>query len=91
MAHMPVDRVRKALVFEICAVDFVEQMFLLGDEKAWICIFTSAVFCAVHLELIVSLFTEAFLQALRRLLLKEEDHPLSTVIMVPTLEELRVL
>jgi hypothetical protein len=66
VAPLPEDRVKDASVFEICGIDLAGPLFLRGEEKAWICIFTCAVFCAVHLELIVSLSTGAFLQALRR-------------------------
>jgi len=41
-------------------------MFLKDKQKAWFVVFTCSVYRAVHLELITSLSTEAFLQGLRR-------------------------
>ncbi|KAJ8968554.1 hypothetical protein NQ317_001752 [Molorchus minor] len=63
---LPFDRVRDASVFEITGVDFAGPLYLKTGEKAWICLFTCAVFRAVHLELTLSLSTSKFLQVLRR-------------------------
>jgi hypothetical protein len=60
VAPLPEDRVKDTSVFEICGIDLAGPLFLHGGEKAWICTFTCAVLRAVHLELIVSLSTEAF-------------------------------
>jgi Integrase core domain. len=65
-APLPLNRVRDAAVFEIVGVDFTGPIFLKGGQKAWICLFTCAVFRAVHLELVTSLSTASFLMALRR-------------------------
>jgi hypothetical protein len=46
--------------------DFLGPMFLCGEKKSYICIFTYAVCRAVRLELITSLSTEAFLQVFGR-------------------------
>ncbi|KAK2575201.1 hypothetical protein KPH14_012609 [Odynerus spinipes] len=65
-APLPVDRVRDAAVFEVVGVNFTGPIFLKGGQKAWICLFTCAIFRAVHLELVTSLSTASFLMALRR-------------------------
>ncbi|XP_033221099.1 uncharacterized protein LOC117175502 [Belonocnema kinseyi] len=65
-APLPLDRVRDAAVFEVVGVDFADPISLKGGQKAWICIFTCAVYRAVHLELVNSLSVASFLMALRR-------------------------
>ncbi|KAF2888647.1 hypothetical protein ILUMI_17526, partial [Ignelater luminosus] len=63
---LPVDRVRDAVAFEITGVDFAGPLYLKSGEKAWVCLFTCAVYRAVHLELTLSLTVSGFLQVLRR-------------------------
>ncbi|KAJ8909412.1 hypothetical protein NQ315_017031 [Exocentrus adspersus] len=63
---LPVDRVREARVFEVTGVDMAGPLYLKSGEKVWVCLFTCAVFRAVHLELVTSLSTHCFMQALRR-------------------------
>lgn len=41
-------------------------VFLRGGQKAWIVVFTCAVYRAIHLELVTSLSADVFMQALRR-------------------------
>ncbi|GBN89459.1 hypothetical protein AVEN_97323-1, partial [Araneus ventricosus] len=65
-APLPVDRLRAASVFEIIGVDFAGPLYLKGNQKSWIVIYTCAVFRAIHLELTTSLTTESFLQSFRR-------------------------
>ncbi|XP_051157995.1 uncharacterized protein LOC127279598 [Leptopilina boulardi] len=65
-APLPQNRVRDAAVFEILGVDLTGPIYLKGGQKAWICLFTCAIFRAVHLELVTSLSTASFLLALRR-------------------------
>ncbi|GBM06557.1 hypothetical protein AVEN_52424-1, partial [Araneus ventricosus] len=62
---LPVDRLRAASVFEIIGVDFAGPLYLKGNQKSWIVIYTCAVFRAIRLELTTSL-TESFLQSFRR-------------------------
>ncbi|UYV70525.1 hypothetical protein LAZ67_7003416 [Cordylochernes scorpioides] len=64
--HLPLDRVRDATAFEILGVDLAGPLYLKNKTKAWYVLFTCAVFRAIHLELVTSLSTEAFIQALRR-------------------------
>lgn len=63
---LPEDRVREATIFEVTGTDLAGPLFLRDGTKAWIVIFTCAVYRAVHLELITSLTAEAFFQAFRR-------------------------
>ncbi|GBM28859.1 hypothetical protein AVEN_146999-1 [Araneus ventricosus] len=63
---LPENRVRDAAVFQITGVDAARPLFLRGNQKAWVLLFTCAVYRAVHLEIITSLSTEAFLMGFRR-------------------------
>lgn len=63
---LPYDRVRDAAVFEIVGVDLAGPLYTKNNEKVWICLFTCAVYRAVHLEIVSSLSTETFLLAFRR-------------------------
>ncbi|XP_050303942.1 uncharacterized protein LOC126741531 [Anthonomus grandis grandis] len=63
---LSIDRVRDAIEFEITGVDFAGPLFVKSGEKIWICLFTCAVYRAVHLELCSSLLVVCFMQALRR-------------------------
>lgn len=63
---LPEARVRDAACFEVTGVDFAGPLFLRNGSKAWICLFTCAVYRALHLELVLSLTTECFVLALRR-------------------------
>ncbi|XP_008484093.2 uncharacterized protein LOC103520770 [Diaphorina citri] len=66
---LPEDRVRNAKVFEVSGCDLAGPLYIkteTGTSKVWVCLFTCAVYRAVHLELVTSLSTDSFLQALRR-------------------------
>ncbi|XP_017304222.2 uncharacterized protein LOC108253911 [Diaphorina citri] len=66
---LPQDRVRNAKVFEVSGCDLAGPLYIkteTGTSKVWVCLFTCAVYRAVHLELVTSLSTDSFLQALRR-------------------------
>ena len=65
---LSINRIREAAVFEVIGVDFTGPLYLKGGQKAWVHLFTCAVFRAVHLEVITSLSTTALLMALRRLI-----------------------
>lgn len=65
-APLPEDRIREAAVFEICGIDLAGPLFLKDNNKSWVCLFTCAVYRAVHIELVASLSTQSFLLALRR-------------------------
>lgn len=62
---LPLDRVRDADVFEVSGMDFAGPLYLKNGEKAWICLFTCAIYRVVHLELVSSLSTPHFMQAFR--------------------------
>ncbi|KAI5753166.1 hypothetical protein M8J77_024212 [Diaphorina citri] len=67
---LPEARVRDAKVFEVTGVDFAGPLYIKADngsvKKAWVCLFTCAVYRAVRLELVTTLSTDGFMQALRR-------------------------
>lgn len=65
-APLPRERVTPTKVFEVCGVDYAGPLYLKSKQKAWIVLFTCAVYRAVHLELVQSLTTDAFIQVLRR-------------------------
>lgn len=65
-APLPLDRVKDAAVFEVVGVDYTGPIYLKGGKKSWVCLFTCAVFRAVHFELVTSLSTASFLMTLRR-------------------------
>lgn len=63
---LPLNSVRDAEIFEATGVDFTGPVYIKGEGKRWICIFTCAVYRAVHLELASSLSVEWFILCLRR-------------------------
>ncbi|GIY80924.1 integrase catalytic domain-containing protein [Caerostris extrusa] len=65
-APLPANRINRVVAFEVTDIDLAGPVFLKGGQKVWIVIFTCAVYRAIHLELVASLSTEAFLQAMRR-------------------------
>ncbi|GFW11849.1 integrase catalytic domain-containing protein [Trichonephila clavipes] len=65
-APLPVDRINRVASFEVTGADLACPIYLKGGQKAWIVIFTWTVYRDIHLELVTSMSTEAFMQALRR-------------------------
>ncbi|GBM43389.1 hypothetical protein AVEN_264608-1 [Araneus ventricosus] len=65
-APLPVDRINCVAAFEVTGADLADPIYLKGGEKAWIVIFTCAVYLAIHLELVASLSTEAFMEDMQR-------------------------
>ncbi|KAG8186533.1 hypothetical protein JTE90_023959 [Oedothorax gibbosus] len=63
---LPADRVSDTAIFEIVGVDLAGPLYIKGGQKAYIVLYTCAVYRAIHLELVTLLSTEAFLQSLRR-------------------------
>ncbi|GFY20784.1 integrase catalytic domain-containing protein [Trichonephila clavipes] len=63
---LPKDRTEVAAVFQVSGVDLAGPLLTKSKQKAWIVLFTCAVFRAVHLELITPLSTNDFIQAMRR-------------------------
>ncbi|GFU74075.1 integrase_H2C2 domain-containing protein [Trichonephila clavipes] len=71
-APLPPDRIHRVAAFQITGADLAGPLFLRGGSKAWIVLFTCAVYRTVHLELVSSLSTESFMQALRRFWARRE-------------------
>ena len=65
-APLPTNRVMDAKTFQVTGVDLAGPLFLKNKMKAWVVIFTCAVYRGVHLEMVTSLSTEDFLLALNR-------------------------
>jgi len=70
-AALPIDRVTEGDVFQTTGVDLAGPVFIKGDKgenekKAWIVLFTCAVYRCVHFDVVTSLSTEAFLGSLER-------------------------
>jgi len=65
-AALPEHRIRDSLVFEVTGIDLAGPLTLKDKKKAWIILFTCAVYRGIHLELITSLSTQSFLLGLRR-------------------------
>lgn len=63
---LPEDRVRDAATFKVTGIDYAGPLYLSGGQKAYICLFTCAIYRAIHLELVTTLSTKGFLEALRR-------------------------
>ncbi|KAJ8898224.1 hypothetical protein PR048_003584 [Dryococelus australis] len=70
---LPEDRVRESAVFEVTGVDLAGTLVLKDGKMVWMVLFTSAVYCCIHLELIESLSTKVFLFALRRFISRGGD------------------
>lgn len=73
MGDLPSDRVTEARPFAGCATDFCGPFYLKTHHlrnarivKAWGCVFVCLATKAVHLELVTSLSTEAFIATLTR-------------------------
>ena len=65
MKRLPVDRVRDVAIFEVIGIDLAGPLHLKDGSKAWICLFTCAIYKAVNLELLSSLSTICFLESFR--------------------------
>lgn len=64
--YLPLERIRDSAFFEVTGADLAGPLHLRGANKAWIVLYTCAVYRAIHLELVSSLSTEAFIQSFRR-------------------------
>jgi hypothetical protein len=65
-APLPKDRVTSGSTFQVSGVDLAGPLFLKNGTKVWVVLFTCAVYRCVHLEMVGSLTTEAFLLALQK-------------------------
>ena len=52
--------------FQTTGVDLAGPLYLKTGEKAWLALFTCAVYRCIHLDFVTSLSTEAFLNAFER-------------------------
>ena len=67
---LPPFRVREAPPFASTGVDFVGPFYIKltkskATEKAWICLFTCCAVRAIHLELVLDMSTQSFLQCFK--------------------------
>ena len=63
------DQVNATCPFEVTGVDFTGALYIrsgTGEHKVYICLFTCAVSRAIHLEVVVDLTLQCFLQAFHR-------------------------
>jgi hypothetical protein len=58
--------VRDTALFETTGVAMAGPLLLRDGRKVWVCLYTCAVYRAVHLELALSLSTDSFIQTFRR-------------------------
>ncbi|GBN53763.1 hypothetical protein AVEN_128849-1 [Araneus ventricosus] len=65
-APLPEDRLRDSATFETTGIDLAGPLYLRDGSKAWVVLYTCAVYRAIHLELVTSLTTDKFLLSLRR-------------------------
>ena len=65
-AALPLSRTSQARPFSIIGVDFAGPLYVKGQHKSYVALFTCAVIRAVHLELVEDLTTQTFLLAFRR-------------------------
>ena len=68
-APLPDFRVKQARPFNSIGVDFAGPLFVKNGKKVvkvYICLFTCSVTRAIHLEMVESLNTSAFIHCLRR-------------------------
>ena len=68
-ASLPEVRTHDITPFTITGVDLTGALYVRhnsGEDKVYICLFTCATTCAVHLEVVTDLSTETFLLAFRR-------------------------
>jgi hypothetical protein len=77
--------VRVAAVFKTTGVDMAGPLFLRDGWKVWVCLYNCAVYHAVHLELVLSLSTDSFIQTFYSLWLDVGGQQLSTATMGPIL------
>jgi hypothetical protein len=73
---LPEPRVRDIAVFETTGIDMAGPLFLKDGSKLWVCLYTCAVYRAVHLELTSLLSTESFLQTVRRFVARRGRPPI---------------
>lgn len=68
---LPEERIRNAAAFEVTGIDLAGPLYLKGNKKCWIVLYTCAVYRAIHLELTDSLSTASFIMTLRRFIARQ--------------------
>ncbi|XP_035217097.1 uncharacterized protein LOC118190490 [Stegodyphus dumicola] len=63
---LPADIVENAAAFEVVGIDLAGPLFVKRGNKVWMVFYTCVLYRAIHLELITSLSTDAFLLSFRR-------------------------
>ncbi|GFX70522.1 integrase catalytic domain-containing protein [Trichonephila clavipes] len=63
---LPSDRVKEAAELKVVGVDLAGPLYVKRDDKVSIVLYTCAIYRALHLELVSSLSTDAFLLSFRR-------------------------
>ncbi|CAL8070399.1 unnamed protein product [Orchesella dallaii] len=63
---LPRERLHADIPFQVTGVDYFGPLFMKNGTKTWVALFTCAVYRAIHLELVSSMTTDAFISALRR-------------------------
>ena len=63
---LPELRVKEAAPFSFTGVDFAGPLYIRGNEKAWICLYTCGATRAVHLEMVPGLSAQNFILCFRR-------------------------
>lgn len=64
---------KDAAVLDVTGVDMVGPLHLKERRNAWILLYNCAVYRTVHLELLHSLSTLAFLQGFREFITRQTD------------------
>lgn len=65
-ATLPACRTEAVNAFQTTGVDLAGPLYLKNGQKAWLVLYTCAVYRCVHLDFVLSLTTEAFLNSLER-------------------------
>ena len=79
--QLPEFRVTEKPPFTVVGVDFAGPLYFktqgeqVTSQKVWVCLFTCCVVRAVHLELVLEMSAQAFIQALKRFVSREDYHP----------------
>ena len=58
---LPELRVKEAAAFSFTGVDIAGPLYIRGNEKVWICLYTCGATRAVHLEIVPGLSAQTFI------------------------------
>lgn len=65
-AALPETRVKSGEIFDSTGVDLFGHLVLKNGSKVWVVLYTCAVYRAVHLDIINSISTKAFIKSLKK-------------------------